>query len=47
MYDLLEKHTKTENELINIRQLGIGAATTADLSTSYYVLRIYPVEVLE
>jgi len=47
MFDLLEKHTKTDNELINIRQLGIGAATTDDLSISYYVLRIYPVPVLK
>jgi hypothetical protein len=47
MYELLEKHIKTENELINIHQLGIGAATTTDLSISYYVLRIYLVLALE
>ncbi|CAF1057184.1 unnamed protein product [Adineta steineri] len=46
MYNLLEKHIKTENELINIRQLGIGGASTSDLSMNYYVLRIYPVQIL-
>ncbi|CAF0907794.1 unnamed protein product [Adineta steineri] len=46
MYNLLEKHIKIENELINIHQLGIGGASTSDLSINYYVLRIYPVQIL-
>lgn len=47
IHELLEKHRKTDDELLNIRQVGIGAATTSDQSTSFYVLRVYPVRVLE
>lgn len=47
IYELLEKHRKTDDELLNIRQVGIGAAMTSDRSMSFYVLRIYPVRVLE
>jgi len=45
MYNLLEKNIRQENELVQIRQLGLSAATTADQSRYFYVLRIYPVSV--